>query len=343
MAAVVTALLSQAGCRVVDRGAQRLRYPLVVLIVLGFAFGASAAEKFTPAAAATTSAPTGGILYGKHWEDGLVESNGWGQQASVNLGTNPINGIVYGTINPDTTTANRGKRSGKFSVPASSYRQGAMMLHNRTVQNGSDEWFAMAFYFPSGWRAALTGPGGARHTLNLGCPNYYSVNSCIVSVSGGPRSLFTLINSGACTKATGCPWYSATPQGGNYSRCRGFKKRGCGPLYIVPPGHLRLNVWHEIVMHVYYTLDRNGLVQFWHRIKGMSSWRKRVSVTGGFPTLQTGTTAFGATVTASNISGWRSTDQFGLYRWVGETDAATVSADDWCRATSFASAVKCFR
>jgi hypothetical protein len=363
-AAVVTFfLIAGSGRRSVDRAEQsrlsplrplnrvrsskmqweRLRWRLVVLVVVAFLIGASAAGNFTPTAAARRSAPTGAMLYNKNWEDGSVESQGWGHQSSDNLGTNPINGIVYGTISPDTTTADRGTRSAKFSVPASGYKQAAMMLHNRTVRNGSDEWFAMAFYFPSGWRAALTSPGGLKHSLNLGCPNYYSVNSCSVSVSARPKSLFTLINSGACTNATGCRWYSATPDGGNYSRCRGFTRRLCGPFYIVRPGHLKLNVWHEIILHVYYTLDHDGVVQFWHRIKGRSSWKRRVSVTGRFPTLQTGITAFGATVTASNIDGWKSTDQFGIYRWMPETDAATMWADNWCRASSFASAASCFR
>jgi hypothetical protein len=318
-----------------------LRCPLVVLVMA--AIVGNAGTNFTQIAAAKRSVPTGAILYEKDWEDGSVESQGWGHQGSDNLGANPINGIVYGLIGPETTRADGGTHSGKFSVPASGYKQGAMMLHNRTVQNGSDEWFGMAFYFPSGWPAALTNSRGEKHSLNLGCPNYYSVNSCTVSVSARPKSLFTLINTGACTNAAGCRWYSATPDGGNYSRCRGFTRRLCGPLYIVRPGHLKLNVWHEIIMHVYYTLERDGVVQFWHRIKGRAPWKLRVSVAGNFPTLQTGNTAFGATVTASNIDGWKSTDQFGLYRWMPETDAATIWADDWCRATSFVSAARCLR
>jgi hypothetical protein len=202
----------------------------------------------------------------------------------------------------------------------------------------------MAYYFPTGWQSALTGADGAKHSLNVGCPNYYSVNSCIVSVSARPDSMFTLINSGACPAsgvAPGCPWYSATPDGGNYSICRGFTGSQCGPHYIVPPGQLTLNVWHEIIMHVYYTLDNTGIVEFWHRVKGQASWTKTVSVSGGFPTLQTGPTAFGTTVTASNINGWTSTDRFGLYRWP-EADPATMWADDWCRGPSFDAAAACF-
>jgi hypothetical protein len=94
-------------------------------------------------------------------------------------------------------------------------------------------------------------------------------------------------------------------------------------------------------MHVYYTLDLNGVVEVWHRIKGQSAWTKTVSVSGAFPTLQTGPTAFGQTVTASNINGWRATDQFGLYR-APDADPATMWADDWCRGSSFDAVAACF-
>jgi hypothetical protein len=283
-------------------------------------------------------------LYVKTWEDGLIDSGSWSHQAADSLGW-VVNGIDYGSISIASGVADRGTRSGKFSLPADkSHWQGAMMLHNRQVQNGSDEWFAMAYYFPRNWAKALTTADGTRHSLNLGCPNYYSVNSCIVSVSARPQSLFTLINSGACPASgvsPGCPWYSATPDGGNYSTCRGFTGSQCGPLYIVRPGRLKLNVWHEIIMHVYYTLDNNGVVEFWHRVKGQSVWKKSVSVSGRFPTLQTGPATFGTTVTRSNLDGWSSTDQFGLYRGPQAT-SATLWADNWCRATSYQSAASCF-
>jgi hypothetical protein len=303
-----------------------------------------AKDQTPPVGGQAPAARTGTVLYKKAWEDGVIDSEGWSHQGADSFSTNPFNGILYGAISAGSTVADRGTMAGKFSLPANiSYWQGAMMLHSRTVKNGSDEWFAMAYYFPRGWPAALTDPDGTKHSLSVGCPNYYSVNSCIVSVSARPRSMFTLINSGACpasSVAPGCPWYSATPDGGNYSACRGFTGSRCGPLYIVRPGHLRLNVWHEIIMHVYYTLDDNGVVEFWHRVKGHSSWRKVVSVSG-FPTLQTGPTAFRTTVTASNINGWSSTDQFGLYRGP-EASTATLWVDNWCRATSFDSAASCF-
>jgi hypothetical protein len=46
-------------------------------------------------------------------------------------------------------------------------------------------------------------------------------------------------------------------------------------------------------------------------------------------------------VTASNINGWRSTDQFGMYRWQSASPA-TLKVDSWCRATSFDAAASCF-
>jgi hypothetical protein len=296
-----------------------------------------------PATGSATGSATGTVLYEKSWQDGLVDSGSWMHQAGDTL-TGVVNGIVYGTVSVGSN--GRGNRFGEFLLPPNrNYRQAAMMLHSRTVANGSDEWFAMGFYFPKSWPAALTSANGRKNSISLGCPNYYSVNSCEVSVSARPHSMFTLINSGACPAsgvAPGCPWYSATPDGGNYSRCRGFRESQCGPLYIVRPGKLKLNVWHQIIMHVYYTLEDNGRVEFWHRLRRDSRWQKTVSVSGGFPTLQTGPTSFGTTVTRSNIDGWPSTDQFGIYRWPDD-GPASLRVDDWCRASTFRSAESCFR
>jgi hypothetical protein len=285
-------------------------------------------------------------LYAKSWEDGLTDSDGWTHQAGDQFSSNPFNGIFYGTIAPSNNTGDTGSWSGNFSLPANTTNmQGAMMLHSRTVKNGQDEWFGMAYYFPTGWPQSLARPSAPQQTsLNVACPNYYSVNSCMVSVAAKPDSMFTLINSGACPASgvgSGCPWYSASPDGGDYSVCRGFTGSQCGPHYIIPPGQLILNVWHEIIMHVYYTTGNNGVVEFWHRIKGQTAWQKTVSVSGGFPTLQTGPTSFGTTVTASNLDGWRSTDQFGMYRWPSASPA-TLKVDSWCRATTFNAAASCF-
>jgi hypothetical protein len=282
-------------------------------------------------------------LYGKNWEDGLIDSGGWGHQDNDTLSCPYSNGICYGDVSNVTAAADGGTHSGRISLPANtSYRQGVTVLHNRTVQNHQDEWFAAAVMFPTGWKAAMTNPDGSTNATGLFCPNYYSVNGCTDNVNASNNSIYVLFNAGACPASgvsPGCPYYM-----GNAlwpAVCRGFSTSQCGMHYIVQPGALKENVWYEIIFHVYYTLDLNGVVQAWHREKGQSSWSLDVNVQGAFPTLQTGPTSFGTTVTASNINGWSSTDQIILYR-PPASNAVSSYNDNWCRATSFAAAASCF-
>jgi hypothetical protein len=304
----------------------------------------------TTTAQTTTTAPTtttttnltGSVLYKKDWEDGLIDSGGWSHQASDTISPNPFNGILYGSIGAVSAPVDTGSRAGQFTLPAwTGGMQGVEMMHNRVVQNGEDDWFAVAAYFPSGWQNAMTASDGSSLSETFTCPNYYSVNSCMDALIVTRDSVFVLTNSGACPgsdQPPGCPYYSGNPDYPGV--CRGFSSSQCGPWYVVQPGKLQTGVWYEFVFHVYYTLGTDGVVQAWYRTKG-GSWTLAVDKQGGFPTLQTGPTAFGTTVTASNINGWKSTDQFGAYRHAA-TLPVTEYVDNWCRATALSAAQSCF-
>jgi hypothetical protein len=270
----------------------------------------------------------------------LIDSGGWSHQDNDTLSC-PSNGICYGDISVSTAGADSGSRSGRFYLPANtSYRQALGMLHSRTVQTNVDEWFATAVMFPTGWKTAMSNANGSTNITGLFCPNYYSVNGCTDNVGASNSGIFVLFNAGACPangSSTGCPYYMGNPLWP--SVCRGYSSSLCGMHWIVNP--IRENVWYEIIFHVYYTLNNNGVVQAWHREKGQSTWSLDVDVREG-PTLQTGPTSFGTTVTSSNINGWPSTDQIILYR-PAATNAAANYNDNWCRATSFSAATSCFQ
>jgi hypothetical protein len=269
----------------------------------------------------------------------VIDSGGWSHQSADQFSTNPFNGIMYGTISIGSNADSGGKAANLFLPSFTGGHQGVEMLHSRTVKNGSDEWFAIALYFPSSYAASMTNANGTTLVSGPTCPNYYSVNGCMENLGVSNNSIYVLVNSGACPASgvsPGCPYYSGSP---NFPGvCRGFTS--CTPRYVVPPGNLTANVWHEVILHIYYTLDNTGVVQAWHRLKGQAGWTKAVDMAGGFPTLQTGPTSFGQTVTASNINGWPSTDQFGGYRPPAST-TSTWSVDNWCRASSFNAAASC--
>lgn len=290
------------------------------------------------------TATVGTVLYKKNWEDGVIDSGGWIPQSSDTVSSNPLNGIVYGTITPDAVSVDSGRRAGKFYLPAwSSGMQGVEMLHDRVVKDGEDDWFSIAMYFPDGWAQAMTSTNGSALSETVTCPNYYSVNGCMDALVANRNSIFALTNSGACSandQPPGCPYYSGNPDYPGVHR--GFSQTHCGPWYVIPPGSLRLGVWYEFVFHVYYTLKLDGVVQAWYRLKGHTQWTLAVDEQRGFPTLQTGPTAFGDSVTADNVNGWKSTDQFGAYRHASP-NPATMWVDNWCRATSFTAASSCFK
>jgi hypothetical protein len=195
--------------------------------------------------------------------------------------------------------------------------------------------------FPTGWKSALSNADGSTNITGLFCPNYYSVNGCTDNVGASNSGIFVLFNAGDCPASgvsPGCPYYMGNPLWPDV--CRGYATSLCGLHWIVSPSAFKENVWYEIVFHVYYSVGIDGMVQAWHREKGQSSWSLDVDVRG-YPTLQTGPTSFGSTVTASNIDGWPSTDQIILYR-PPAPNPVTVYHDNWCRATTFSAAASCF-
>jgi len=284
------------------------------------------------------------VLYGKNWEDGLIDSGGWWHQTGDNTGCPNADGICYGSLSVSTASADSGARSGQISLPANtSNRQAVVVMHNRTVQNNQDEWYASAVMFPTGWRTGMTLADGTTSATGLFCPNYYSVNGCLNNVDATRDAIYVQFNAGDCSLSgtgSGCPYYMGNPFWPTI--CRGYSSSLCGMHYIVPPGSLKENVWYEILFHVYYTLDTSkGVTQAWVREKGQSAWSLKVDVHEG-PTLQTGPTAFGTTVTASNINGWPSTDRMLLYR-PPASSPVSVLEDNWCRATTFDAAASCFQ
>jgi hypothetical protein len=244
-------------------------------------------------------------------------------------------------VSNSTAAADSGTHSGRISLPANtSYSQGATVIHGRTVQNHQDEWFADAVMFPTGWKAAMTKADGSTNISGIFCPNYYSVNGCTNNVVASNQGIFVLFNSGACSAsgtAPGCPYYMGNALWPDI--CHGYPTSLCGMHWIVPPSAFKENTWYEIIFHVYYTTDNTGVTQAWHREKGQSAWTLDVDVRNA-PTLQTGPTAFGQTVTSSNINGWGSSDSIILYR-PPSPNAVSNYNDNWCRATTFSAATSC--
>jgi hypothetical protein len=122
-------------------------------------------------------------------------------------------------------------------------------------------------------------------------------------------------------------------------------------LYILQPGEVKFGTWYEVLIHVYWTTDTDGVLEAWIREKGQSSFVKKLDLGPvgsshvtqfNFPTLQLGTMCCGATgtITLDNIDGYSQyiSDVVGVY-----TSYAPLTAyrDNWCKATTYEAARAC--
>jgi hypothetical protein len=286
----------------------------------------------TTLACATTTTPIGSIVYSKNFDDGLIDSGGWGHQCRDTLGDYTNGGTIRrGTLTVDTSTFDGGTSSGRFDLPADTVRQACEMLHERTPNPGTNDWFSVAIRYPTNYvDEEVEGAG-----MQL---NYQGFSGGAVNLASRHDYLSLNIIAGDCDSVPGCPYFSGYAEPGWGPRPAGMP----GPLFAIPSGQRTLGVWHELVIHVYWTTDLDGVVEAWHKEKGQSTWTKTVDTTTsgfGFPTLQWGTSPF-TFVTPQNIASQVSNDKFGMYR-----QASSYPTNSWfdgfCRATSFAAAESC--
>jgi hypothetical protein len=288
----------------------------------------------------TTTASSGSVRYGETWESGTFDTANWGHQCKDTVADGSI---VRGTVTTSTSPTDAGSWSGRFDLPSSGSRQACEFLHSRSADPNSNDWFSLAFFLPAAQPAnAIDQPYNTDNILAQF--NYENINAYPLALeSNSPygstsANVKLVVNAGLCSPSgtsPGCPYYS-----GSNCACFGYAPRNMpGPLYAIPPGQVTVGAWHQIVIHVYWTLGLDGVVEAWHRVKG-GTWAKTVDRHGGFPTLQTGTNESGTTITSSNISSYRTVDKFGQYR-PASNYSMRVFHDNFCRGTSFDAVAGC--
>ena len=307
----------------------------------------------------TTQAPVGTPLYKKDWEDGLVDSGGWGHQAADSLcgGTLPCfsGGIGRGTISVDTTTSDTGTKSGKFTLPASSgsdsrfsqpSRMAAEMLHPRHPDMGVDDYYSQAFRIPTGFTSPYDA-GGALCQMNypgfppfgLGASNNYPSGT-------GPLCVYSYCLSGQYRSASDATDYSGGPRSAGYA-ARGAFSGIPGPYYMIAPGELVFNQWYEVILHVRWSVDYDGIIEGWIRPRGTSAWTQKFShgpwdaafCTFPFDDTHIATTGWERPAIRSNVQ--TTNDKFGLYQ--GTVNAIRyVNQDSYARNPDFPTAAAQF-
>lgn len=177
---------------------------------------------------------------------------------------------------------------------------------------------------------------------------------CCGGVGGRFDAVYVLVNAGSCGGTNGalCQYFSGHPIGQGYA-----PKNMPGPLYIIPPGQLPRNQWVEVIYHVYWTPDANGVIEGWWKRATDPTYTKTLSigppgqgyaVSANFPTQQMGTNDSGDNVTTGELAGndlsiKDSEDKFGQYgtNYISDGGLADSWFDNWCRATSLEAAATC--
>jgi Polysaccharide lyase len=299
---------------------------------------ASGSSDPTAVVTAVSAAPAGTVDYQKTWEEASIDGGGWSHQCADDVANGSI---VRGTVQIDGGFYDSPTHSGRFDLPVypntgdALRRTACELVHGRQSGNNLDDYYAVSLRVPSGWN-----PSTAFWGILISQFNYNNVAGATVGLNLHQNDLTVVVNAGQC-QGTGCPYYSG--DGGDPPR------NMPGPLYAIPGGQLTQGVWHQVLVHVYWTTDLRGVLEVWHREKGQSAWTKMVDLgpvgsghatQANFPTLQTGCNEFNQCFDASNIATASTSDKFGGYRAVSN-NAITFWLDSWCRATSFDTAASC--
>jgi hypothetical protein len=224
------------------------------------------------------------------------------------------------------------------------------LIGGKTVVVGVHEYLKTAVMFPQGFDARTVGEdyravGPFFDFVYYGYPAGAPVWIVPDHERGSPDPVINLlVSTGECKAATGCPLYSGLLTGG------GFSSRGLaipGPYLITRPGQISRGQWYEIIVHVYWSLDNNGLVEAWFRPKGSSTWTQGLTPKTGFPTLSWGDNTNCQAIQTdpcyidrNMVNGKKASTKFGFYS-PPAVSAQRIYFDSTCSATSFDAAAAC--
>jgi Polysaccharide lyase len=301
---------------------KRVRRRFVVFGLLAFAaisttaLAASAVAHRSSSSRSRNALHRGRIVYRENWETGALDTSQWGAQCSNLTQTD----FATGSFAPEQTVVGQGRWAARFDLPADTMRSSSCeLIHNRTLDLGTDDYYALEVYFPTNWRE----PGDqSRSFWGMAIAQFnYEI------IWAGPVDLYAHRNYVNLTVMTGyfngstTRWYTGNGIG-----------RGNLPRMYAIPRPLKLGVWHQLIVHVHWTTGKNGVVDVWHRVRGRRRWRRTVHFLD-YPTVQWSATK----PTTSSMRTW---DKIGAYR--GQSSfPLSIWNDGFCRASSFKAAKSC--
>lgn len=254
------------------------------------------------------------ILYRQNWEKGVLDTSQWGAQCN-NL-TRPTF-ATRGSFTPQQAIVGQGRWAARFDLPADSAKPTACeVLHSRTLDLGTHDYYALELYFPKDWKE----PSGIFWGLIVAQLNYQGITGPPVGLAAHANYVNLLVGSGYFDGAR-TRWYTGNGIGrGNLPR-----------MYAIPRPLMR-GVWHQLIVHVRWSAGMDGAVDVLHRIRGRKRW-ERTARLRGYPTVQ-----WSQTRAATSDMG--TTDKIGAYR-AQSSFSISIWNDSFCRATSFRAARSC--
>jgi hypothetical protein len=270
---------------------------------------------------ATLSAGAGAqnrsVLYGEDWENGQLDASQWTAQCD-NL--KPPYVGTRGTFRTEQKIVGQGRSAARFDLPADTARVTACeIVHNRTLDLGRDDYYALAVRFPRTWKEPGDQPSSFWGQL-ITQFNYQLITGPPVGLAAHHRYVNLVVLSGYFDgRAT------------QWSSGNGIVRSNLPRMYAIR-APLKLGVWHQLIVHVRWSAGDDGAVDVWHRLRGQRRWKQTVRFRGK-PTVQWSA----AKAAASEMPTW---DKLGAYRGVSSSPA-TVWHDGFCRATTLQAAKSC--
>jgi hypothetical protein len=270
-----------------------------------------------PTLSASADAQTASVVYREDWEKGRLDTSQWGAQCD-NL-TPPYVG-TRGTLRVQQRIVAEGRFAARFNLPPDTTKPTACeIIHNRTLDLGRDDYYALAVFFPRRWKE----PGEGRSSfwgMVIAQLNYELITGPPVGLFAHRRYVNLTVQSGYFDGYR-TRWHS-----GN-----GIARGNLPRMYAIPPP-LKLGSWHQLIVHVRWSAGNDGAVDVWHRLAGKRRWRQTVRFVGK-PTVQ-----WSASKPAANEM--RTWDKLGGYRGTSSSPAS-VWHDAFCRATTLNAAKSC--
>jgi hypothetical protein len=258
----------------------------------------------------------GSIIYRENWERGGLDTSQWGAQCNNLTQTSSRRGSF--TANQNVVA--QGRWAARFDLPADPTKATACeVIHNRTLDLDTDDYYALDVFFPTNWREPGNMPK-AFWGVAIAQLNYQMIH-------GGPlilaahRNYVNLVVSTGYFNGSTLRWYS-----GN-----GIARGNLPSMYAIPRP-LKLGVWHQLIVHVRWSSGMDGAIDVWHRTRGQRRWDKTVRFRAR-PTVQWSA----ANPASTSMRTW---DKIGAYRGQSSFPISFWN-DGFCRASTFRAAKSC--